>query len=239
MIFTRVISTTLLIGILLFINFQLKNTLPTEEYLQSYINIIKEVKTCTADYLVKINRTSQDIILKTVGHKLNLNIENPVHLKLFTPLMSLKKILKIKRFIGIENIGYNSYLSYLLFLKINIFHIKYYIIPGAILAVLCIFFRLIKLYPISSIMGRFSFIISRIALSFTSLLLITSWIMVKKAFWLNTGIAVFIGPAIILVFSCIVVKNYDPNFPIFNRVIKNMILPITAFILMYSSQIIL
>ncbi|MFH1416270.1 MAG: hypothetical protein ABIH89_09340 [Elusimicrobiota bacterium] len=162
----------------------------------------------------------------------------PVHAGLFSPVRSIMSIIeKDKKPPESEAIAYSVYIFFLRFSVFNLQYAKYYIIAGASVVILNIIFGCAGFFSYASFIGRLAFLISRLAITIVSLLIVLSWIMVKPAFATGGVPVLLYGPAAILFFSCVALKFHDPNSPVWNRVVKSMIMPLLACCLSISSEI--
>ncbi|MDA3792054.1 MAG: hypothetical protein PF545_00130 [Elusimicrobia bacterium] len=83
----------------------------------------------------------------------------------------------------------------------------------------------------AAVSGKFIFFGGRLLLFNAAAAVIIFWFLLGKNLWVDAGFNLFLGPLELKAGAVVVLKVYDPNYPVVSRVIISMILPaVSAFI---------
>ncbi|MFH1414756.1 MAG: hypothetical protein ABIH89_01550, partial [Elusimicrobiota bacterium] len=86
-------------------------------------------------------------------------------------------------------------------------------------------------FSAASLLGRSVFFLTRVTIFLLSVTAILFVLLVRRNLWWDAGMNLFLGPVEMLLASCLVLKIYDPNFPILNRVMRSMIFPFISSVI--------
>ena len=235
------IPTVILIAVLVYGHTMLnKNRVPKNDMAQ-YIAVMQKIYSNSSNPAFSLDQNEREKITSWNKDAVNLfKSEIPVFSGIFRSIIENAKII----FPGIENklnAEKISCMYYSFYLNFTLFCIRYslfYFIGGIGIVLATFLLNKLGIYAASALIGKFCFFVSRFCITLTALIILISWTLIKPVFWLDAGADIFLGPMLILVFSCLILKIYDPNFPVWNRFLKNMILPITASSVMIYGRLI-
>lgn len=211
-----IVSTFILLLILLIGSSLIKKEIPSEEILDEGIRSWSGFRSINPD-------------------------NDPVHSGVFvTMFKNLGRVIPLKIFkTSRQRISINLYILYLKILKFTLYNKIQLIIAGSIVLILTFIFLKLKIFFAASFLARFSYFISRVILAVLGIFILFSWILVKYDFQYYTGIFHLIGPIMFLILASISVKIYDINYPLWNRTLKSIILPVICSFLMIGSNFML
>jgi len=239
----------IIVGIIIYGPSIFNKSLSTKEKLQEYINSIKTINDFGSDLSEKNPYDSISIDengdisvdineLQNITDETSPEFDRSMIMEVRAPIM--KKLLnmfpKSKNKININEIINNIYLGYLNFAKLH-FDYGIYCFLFAILVVILSFLLSTTEYSmLVSMIGRFGFFLSRFFLVIFSITAMVFFLLIKRNLWIDAGVNIFLGPLVILLGTSIALKNYDPNFPIWNRTIGSMIFPFISSILIMGGN---
>ncbi|MFC2061010.1 hypothetical protein ACFLUV_00690 [Elusimicrobiota bacterium] len=125
-------------------------------------------------------------------------------------------------------IKFEIYSSYLEFSRLNMHYGNYYLIAGLLIFVFSLISNISSIYPLALLIGKSGFFIGRFFIVSTSISSVVFWLVLQNNIWLDAGVSIFLGPMAILAGSCLALKSFDPNFPIWNRLMFSMVLPLLS-----------
>ncbi|MBN2407607.1 MAG: hypothetical protein JXJ19_07900 [Elusimicrobia bacterium] len=233
----KIVPTLLIAAVLVYGNSLIEKNRPTREQMRKCISAVKKIN---AGEAAKVTTEEKEVInLWKIDYKRLSGKESPVFTGVFASVMEKTEALipRIKFNRTPKEIGEGLYLFYLEFLTFFMHYHVYYAAAGFLLLIVSVLLTSLKLFSAASLLSRLGFLVSRLCLSGAAVILLISWVMIKKGFLINTGISLYYGPAGVLIFSCIALKLYDPNFPVWNRVLKNLILPAASSFMMIGNRV--
>lgn len=220
----------------------MKKSMPDEEQLQEYIDTLEKYsktdisqENLSHEDLEKLMEIKQNIIPDTIDDE----EYNPMdYVELHAPVM--EKLLKIfekkEESITLDSIGDKIYINYLKFSKLNMKYGKLYLLLGVLIVALSFTLNVSGLYSITSLLCRIGFFTGRMGLIVSSCTAVVFWLLIKRSLWVDSGINSFLGPEAILIGSCLALKSFDPNFPIWNRLLSSTFLPLLSIIIITFMQ---
>lgn len=143
-----------------------------------------------------------------------------------------------KRPASYKKVNIDIYLKYLNFSRLHMHYGSFYLIAGILIFALSLILNISGVYPLVSLIGRFGFFIGRFSLMIASVAAVFFWLLFKCNLWLDAGINTFLGPMEVLIGACAALKSFDPNFPIWNRLLVSMILPFLSALFLIGGNII-
>jgi hypothetical protein len=228
---SETVTLVLMVGLLVFSGIKFGQNNLSEKKLQILIETSSKLSSGgTIEYREK--KSLDGILRATSSAYIN---EVPVHAGIISSI--LKKIFfaapQIKSKVPTSaEISRKFYFNYLKIIDLAVYSGKYLFIAGLAVVILGFLSNKLGFYFVSSVIGRTGFFLSRVLLSVLAGVILLAWILIKAKFWVPVNITLFGAPVVFLVLSGIALKLHDPNFPLWNRIMKSLILPfVTAFII--------
>jgi hypothetical protein len=220
--------------------------LPSEEELKEYIESVKKMKNMSSD-----SEIDEEIFSELQNGNIALPYEYDIEeiaqddegclepaYEIHAPIM--QKLIEMfpaqDEEFDINTALNNMYLMYLSFVKQHNHYSGNYFILSLLVIVLGYLLNKLGCYSSFSMISRLGFFISRYLIIGLSISAIIFWLIVKRNFWLDAGVNSYVGPVALLLSSSFILKVYDPNFPVFNRLFGCAIMPIVASILMIGGN---
>lgn len=144
-----------------------------------------------------------------------------------------------KRDKSYKKVNIDIYLKYLNFSRLHMHYGNYYLIAGILIFAFSLIFNISGVYPLVSLIAKLGFFIGRFSLIIASVAAVLFWLLFKCNLWLDAGINTFLGPIEILIGACAALKSFDPNFPIWNRLLVSMILPFLSALFLIGGNMII
>jgi hypothetical protein len=224
--FGFIIAVVIFVGLLIYGSSIIENGLPSEDKIQEYIKNFREFRNTSN---IELTEEQEEILSNLQGdNDIKANqIDSTDVVEIHAPVM--KKLIsffeKNEEHDSSDKVGMAIYLRYLKFSKSHMQYGNLYLIAAIVIFLFSIVFNLSGIYPIASLIGRLGFFAGRVSIVIVSLAAVFFWILMKRNLWFDAGLNIFIGPVELLLGSCIALKSFDPNYPIWNRVLGSLIIP--------------
>jgi len=198
--------------------------------MDAYMNLMKE----KSEYLASINSMDNALPAKSVQRRpaevklpgIHSDSPSAVNVDIKAPVMDklMKHFEKRENFTVHKLLG-RLYMGYLQFAKLNMKFGIYYFLYALFLVLLSASLSKSYAYHIVPFFSGISFSLSRLLLFGVSAGSVAFWFMAGRNIWVDAGVNVYMGPLIILGGSALAMKIFDPNYPVWNRMLFSMILP--------------
>src|SRR3989339_1477877 len=114
------------------------------------------------------------------------------------------------------------YRTYIHYVKLHNNYSRYYTYSGIFLIFLSLFSNTGGFAQIVSLFARTGFFLSRFILILVCLSTVLFFLLINRNLWQEALLDIFFGPLILLACSCIALLIFDPNFPVWNRLLGSI-----------------
>ncbi len=222
-----------LAGAVIYVPGLIKKDLPAKEEVLQYIQSVKKIKKLMKNNKAGSDDTDEYLIDSDMDKYLDskrkeIGLDDLKSYEMHAPVMKKLMSLSSKKNVNITSLVNTIYMQYLNFIELHVSYGNYYVLFGVLIIILSMFFSKAGLIPLLSLLGRLGFFLCRFQMLTFSIIAVLFWFLLKRNLWLDAGFNFFMGPVIVLLGTVVSLKMYDPNYPVWNRLLGTIFLPVIS-----------